>query len=210
MPASNEKRKAEIIDGLAEQLGSRLVGAEAERAQRFMRAYFRDVAPEDLVERDPLDLYGASLAQLRSAELRQPGEVKLRVYNPKLEQHGWQSTHTVVEIVNDDMPFLVDSVSMEINRHGLALHLLVHPIVSVVRDAGGELKGLAAADAKGAMRESFIHVEVDRMSDASAMEELAADMSRVLDDVRDAVGDWAAMRAQVGVVLGEKANRRLA
>ena len=66
--------------------------------------------PDDLAERDPLDLYGAALAQLRSAELRQPGEVKLRVYNPKLEQNGWQSTHTVVEIVNDDMPFLVDSV----------------------------------------------------------------------------------------------------
>ena len=62
MPASNEKRKVEIIDGLAEQLGSRLAGAEAERAQRFVRAYFRDVAPEDLVERDPLDLYGAALA----------------------------------------------------------------------------------------------------------------------------------------------------
>ena len=92
MVVGGEKRKAEIVDGLAAKLGSRLRGTEAELAQRFVRAYFRDVAPEDLAERDPLDLYGAALTQLRSAELRQPGEIKLRVYNPKVEQNGWQST----------------------------------------------------------------------------------------------------------------------
>ena len=52
----------------------------------------------------------------------------MRVFNPTIEEHGWQSTHTIVEIVNDDMPFLVDSVTMEVNRHGLTLHLIVHPI----------------------------------------------------------------------------------
>ena len=117
MAARAEQRKDEIIDGLAAQLATRLGGNEAEIAERFVRAYFRNVAPEDLTERDPLDLYGAALAQLRFSEERPAGEVKLRVYNPKLEQHGWQSTHTVVEIVNDDMPFLVDSVSIELNRH---------------------------------------------------------------------------------------------
>ena len=116
--ARASKRKAEIIDGLAAQMGSRLRRRPRPNSrQRFVRAYFRNVAPEDLAERDPLDLYGAALAQLRSAEERPAGEVKLRVYNPKLEQHGWQSTHTVVEIVNDDMPFLVDSVGIELNRH---------------------------------------------------------------------------------------------
>ena len=87
MAMGGEKRKAEIIDGLASQMGSRLRGTEAELGQRFVRAYYRDVASDDLAERDPLDLYGAALAQLRSAELRQPGEIKLRVYNPKLEQN---------------------------------------------------------------------------------------------------------------------------
>ena len=102
--------KAEIVDALAVQLADRLRGDEAELAQRFVRAYFRNVAPEDLAERDPLDLYGAALAQLRFGQEREPGAAKVRVYNPKVEQHGWQSTHTVVEIVNDDMPFLVDSL----------------------------------------------------------------------------------------------------
>ena len=59
------------------------------------------------------------------------GAPKLRVYNPRLDEHGWQSTHTVIEIVNDDMPFLVDSVTMEVNRQGLTLHLIVHPVLTV-------------------------------------------------------------------------------
>ena len=60
---------------------------------------------------------------------------RVRAFNPTLEEHGWQSTHTIVEIVNDDMPFLVDSVAMEANRHGLTLHLIIHPILPVERDA---------------------------------------------------------------------------
>ena len=94
----------------------------------------------------------------------------VRVFNPTIEEHGWQSTHTVIEIVNDDMPFLVDSVTMEVNRHGLTLHLIIHPIMRRRRaTADGTLTGLAADGAKAATRESFIHVEVDRVSDAAAL-----------------------------------------
>ena len=63
----------------------------------------------------------------------------MRVFNPTIDEHGWQSTHTIVEIVNDDMPFLVDSVTMEVNRHGLTLHLIIHPIVTVQRGTDGTL-----------------------------------------------------------------------
>ena len=204
MAGGGEKRKTEIIDGLAAQMGSRLRGDEADLAQRFVRAYFRDVAPDDLDERDPLDLYGAALAQLRAAELRQPGEVKLRVYNPKLEQHGWQSTHTVVEIVNDDMPFLVDSVSVELTRHRLGIHLVIHPVLAVRRDHSGHLLDLGAvAEAGDELRESFIHVEVDRQSDPAKLAQLEDDLRRVLADVRRAVTDWRAMRAKIGEVIAE-------
>ena len=68
-----------------------------------------------------------------------PGTPKVRVYNPRFEEHGWQSTHTAVEIVTDDMPFLIDSVSMELNRRGCGVHLIIHPVLSVRRDADGQL-----------------------------------------------------------------------
>ncbi|HXX84400.1 MAG TPA: NAD-glutamate dehydrogenase [Casimicrobiaceae bacterium] len=173
----------------------------------FVVRYYGQVDPEDLADRRPTDLYGAALSHWNFARKRDAGIARVRVLNPTLEDHGWQSTHTVVEIVNDDMPFLVDSVTMEVNRRGLTLHLIVHPILAVKRSASGVLSGLAPQDAKDARRESFIHVEIDRISEALRMDELAADITRVLGDVRAAVEDWQKMRAQVAAILAEVDKR---
>src|ERR1700681_1285036 len=132
--------------------------------ERFVQHYFSQLDPEDLTERQSADLYGAALSHWNFARKRDPGSVRLRVFNPSIEEHGWQSTHTIIEIVNDDMPFLVDSVTMEVNRHGLTLHLIIHPIVAVVRRSGSILPGVPD-DAEGGERESMIHVEVDRIVD---------------------------------------------
>ncbi|MFL5336308.1 MAG: NAD-glutamate dehydrogenase domain-containing protein, partial [Geminicoccaceae bacterium] len=204
MTAGGEQLKAEIVDALAVQLADRLRGDEAALAQRFVRAYFHNVAPEDLAERDPLDLYGAALAQLRFSQEREPGVAKVRVYNPKVEQHGWQSTHTVVEIVNDDMPFLVDSLSVELTRHRLGIHLLIHPVLAVRRDPSGRLLDLGTpAEVTDVTLESFIHAEVDRQSDPERLAALEADVRRVLGDVRRAVADWRAMHGKIEDVLTE-------
>ena len=72
-------------------------------------------------------------------ERRHPGHAKIRIYNPDPTTDGWSSPHTIVEIVNDDMPFLVDSVSLAINASGRTVHLVIHPILSVMRDPKGRL-----------------------------------------------------------------------
>jgi glutamate dehydrogenase len=189
-----------------------LVRARVARDQQaavaaFVPQYFRQVDPEDLAARAPEDLYGAALSHWNFAHLRAPGSAKVRVFSPTVEEHGWQSTHSVVEIVNDDMPFLVDSVTMAVNRLGLALHLLIHPVLAVARDAEGRLVGLATADANGAARESFMHVEVDRLGDAAQAERLAAEIARALADVRAAVTDWKPMRDRMAEVIAELARR---
>ena len=104
-----------------------------------MRQYYRWVPPEDLAERDPLDVYGMALAHFNLARRRTPGTSTVRVYNPEYDSHGWRSTHTAVEVVTDDMPFLTDSVTMELSRLGFGVHLLIHPVVQVRRDAEGRL-----------------------------------------------------------------------
>src|SRR6184192_2860894 len=171
--------------------------------ERFVRRYFSQLDPEDLAERQPADLYGAALSHWNFARKRDPGSARLRVLNPSIEEHGWQSTHTIIEIVNDDMPFLVDSVTMEVNRHGLTLHLIMHPIIAVKRSPDGTLTGLARTEARDGRRESFIHVEVDRMVDPAGLEALAADIVRVLDDVRAAVDDWKPMIERLHAVIAE-------
>ena len=153
--------------------------------EAFVRGYYGQVDAEDLAERDLADLYGAALSHLHFARKREPGRAKVRVFNPTIEEHGWQSTHTVIEIVNDDMPFLVDSVTMEVNRHGLTLHLIVHPIFAVAARRGRDARRRRRRRATDAIRESFIHVEVDRVTEAArACSRSRTDVERVLDDVR--------------------------
>ena len=206
--------KTDVVNNRVEHLENvqRLVRSRVAQDQRaaletFVERYFSQVDPEDLAEQQPADLYGAALSHWNFARKREPGVARVRVFNPSIVEHGWQSTHSIIEIVNDDMPFLVDSVTMEINRQGLALHLIVHPIIAVRRAADGTLVDIAAEGDTAALRESFIHVEVDRIVDPARMEALAADIARVLADVRAAVNDWRAMRDRIGVVLDEVEKR---
>ena len=106
----------ELIDSVCERLREHLPGSEAEQAEAFARQYYRWVAPDDLADRSPLDVYGAALAHFDLARRRTPGTPNVRVYNPQFDIDGWQSTHTAVEVVADDMPFLTDSVTAELNR----------------------------------------------------------------------------------------------
>jgi glutamate dehydrogenase len=109
---------AEVIDQVVTHLKDRLPAAQLPVLEAFVRRYYADVDAEDLAERSAEDLYGAALSHWHFARSLRRQQAKLRVYNPRVDEHGWQSTHTVVEIVNDDMPFLVDSVTMEVNRQG--------------------------------------------------------------------------------------------
>ncbi|RZL94650.1 MAG: NAD-glutamate dehydrogenase [Variovorax sp.] len=193
--ATETGRRTERLDAVEQQVRSKVAADAANELSAFVRKYLGEVDPEDLAERQVADLYGAALSHWGFAHKREPGRAKVRVFNPTIAEHGWQSTHTIIEIVNDDMPFLVDSVTMEVNRNGLTLHLIIHPLVAVERDADGTLRGLAReGGSPDARRESFIHVEVDRVPEAARLEALAADVARVLGDVRQAVADWQKMK----------------
>src|SRR6516165_6512625 len=115
-----ENANAEIIEKLVALLRETPPnGKKIAQAETFIRQYYSQVDPEDLAERNISDLYGAALAHLNFLGEFNSGTSKLRVYNPQRQTDGWESTHTVVEIVSADMPFLVDSVTMEINHQAL-------------------------------------------------------------------------------------------
>ena len=127
------------------------------------------------------------------------------MHTPTVEENGWTCSHSVVEVVTDDMPFLVDSVTNELSRQGRGIHVVIHPQVVVRRDVTGKLhRGrwtpVATREAaRGRCRttrvvESWIHVEIDRETDRADLKQITADLLRVLSDVREAVEDWAKMR----------------
>ncbi|MEM8948064.1 MAG: NAD-glutamate dehydrogenase [Pseudomonadota bacterium] len=198
-------QKEDLLSGAIARLHDKLDKHQAKLGEAFLRHYYRSVAPVDLVDRDALDLYGAALAHLRFGERREPGKAKVRVYNPQIEQHGWQSTHTTIEIVTDDMPFLVDSITMAINRLGLIIHLVIHPVLPVTRGDDHTLSDIGAPDSNGsgATAESFMHVEVDRQSDPARLDEIREELERALADVRAAVEDWQPILGKIDEALDD-------
>ncbi|MER6161082.1 NAD-glutamate dehydrogenase [Streptomyces sp. NPDC001868] len=176
----------------------------------FLQRYYLHTAPEDLSGRDPVDVFGAAHSHYRLAENRPQGTANVRVHTPTVEENGWTCSHSVVEVVTDDMPFLVDSVTNELSRQGRGIHVVIHPQVVVRRDVTGKLVELiiepaavaaaAAAVAAGetlphdAHIESWIHVEIDRETDRADLKQINNDLLRVLSDVREAVEDWEKMR----------------
>src|SRR6202020_2324124 len=123
---------------------------------------------------------------------------KVEVYNPVVDRDGWHSPYTVVQIISDDMPFIVDSVTMELSRQGYGIELIVHPVMRVVRDGDGELQeGLEPGGVSfGFLAESVIQVEVVREPAPERLGVLHAGVELVLEEVRAAVEDWAVMRAR--------------
>ena len=124
------------------------------------------------------------LAELAAS--RKPGELALAI-----ESTGGEAGNRRMRIgiVNDDMPFLVDSVANAIASKQLTIYRLLHPVVCVTRDDGGDLRAVEGLCQDKKRRESIMYIELDR-ADARGRQELAADLRRVLGDVRLAVRDW--------------------
>jgi glutamate dehydrogenase len=198
-----EEENGEIIERMVAQLGNREAKGKIE-AESFIREYYRQVDPEDLAERSISNHSGAALAHLDFMREFQSGSPKLRVYNPESQIDGWESTHTVIEIVNDNMPFLVDSVTMEVNRQGLTQHLIIHPVMKTNRDVKGGLSEILPreSDKSGAL-ESVMHVEVDRQTDPKKLAELEVGILRILGDVRKAVEDYPKMKDRMNHIVGD-------
>ncbi|MDD2816603.1 MAG: NAD-glutamate dehydrogenase [Thiotrichaceae bacterium] len=220
MDFSIESKAQDLLQEIASLLAERFPETEAQSLQRFTQQFYHDVAAEDLLERNSLDLYGAALAAWHFIHECVPNEHKVRVYNPQFEQHGWQSAHTIINTLMQDMPFLVDSIRVALNQQGLTVHLVIHPVFVVSRNPQGELLAVIACEGEELediclpesdsntlyQRESLMHIEVDRHTDPQLLSEIAHSLSSVLNDVHLAITDWQAMRQQLTQILQELAT----
>ena len=184
--------------GLDAICAAALGSAGSEEVAQFARRLFERVADKDLAAAPSEERAAAAAALLAFARRRLPGVAKVRVFNPTAADHGFESRHTVVQVVNDDMPFLVDSIANELNRREIAVHLLAHPVLAVRRDLDGDLIEVANEAGERARPESMMYLEIDRQgtqgADRAQLDDLAAALSRVLGEVRLAVEDWRALR----------------
>jgi glutamate dehydrogenase len=198
-PSQSERLKAIAACGARQEVHPAL----RVDTTRFLEQYYRQVPDEDLAG-DPAELAAAALDHLAWARTRRPGAAKIRAFNPVPDENGWSSRHTVVQLVNDDMPFLVDSVTNVLNRLGHGILLTVHPLLPVRRDGRGVLKELySSKPPPGARTESFIHVEIARRTEPQVLREIEVELEKALLDVRWAVEDWPAMHRRLQEAAAE-------
>jgi len=197
--------KTELMQQLKSTIRQRLPKERAAPLGSFVDHFFAHAADQDLGSWRLDDLYGATLAVWHFLQQRTAREeVKVRVFNPDFERHGWQSTHTVIEVVQPDMPFIVDSLRMELNRRNLTIHAIINTVFSVRRDKKkGDLQELQPRDVacKGGEPESLVVIEVDRHTDPEQLEELRQGLRDVLAEVKAAVSDFDAMLAKADDLL---------
>lgn len=170
--------------------------SHADNVPNFITQFFARAPAEGLSGVEPETL--AAMARNVASFMRQRSgnEMLLRIYNPEPEKHGWSSQHTIIEMINNDMPFLVDSASMVLAEMGIGVHLIVHPVVWLRRDERGEARELLAKGDDSGSAESVIHIQIDRQATPQVFAKLQKKLNRSLSDVGKAVADWRQMRRQ--------------
>jgi glutamate dehydrogenase len=202
----SETLKQQLMDQVIRFIGGRIERARAAQVEAFVRQFYANVPFADIAQDPPEDLFCAALSLWQFAHKRQPGAAKVRVFNPHQDEHGWRSSHTVVEIVNDDMPFLVDSVTAELARQDLDVHLVVHPIMRIARDKSGQITDIGKPDAPA---ESVMQIHATQVGQPEKLEQVQRGIESVLNDVRTSVGDFSEMRARLRETIEEVDRKKL-
>nr|WP_240956285.1 NAD-glutamate dehydrogenase [Wenzhouxiangella sp. XN79A] len=173
----------------------------------FAGAFFRNLPATDPEELTPEALARIAAGFQAFSRERRPGELKFRIFNPGENEQGWTSSHTVVELVNDDMPFLVDSVVIALTALDLSVHLIIHPVIRLKRDPGGHVLEVVTDGDEG-RPESLMHLQIDRQTSPDMLARIERRIRSTLADVRRSVEDWRAMTAKATEIADELAESR--
>lgn len=197
--ASKADFQHQLQTALAQHLGDKALP----QVTLFAEQFFSLISLDELTQRRLSDLVGCTLSAWRLLERFDRDQPEVRVYNPDYEKHGWQSTHTAVEVLHPDLPFLVDSVRMELNRRGYSIHTLQTNVLSVRRSAKGELKEILPKGSQGkdVSQESLMYLEIDRCAHAGELRALEKAILEVLGEVRVTVADFEPMKAKARELL---------
>jgi glutamate dehydrogenase len=190
------------LEPILDALRAMVPAPRFKEASLFVEAFYGRMSAEEYRLRSPQAWAALARGFLDFVRERRPGKVAIRTFNPTVEEHGWESPHTVIQIANDDMPFLVDTVGMVLAQHDIAIHVLGHPVLKIRRDPGGNVLALGEGES-----ESLMSLEIDRQTEPSDLQRIEDEIVAVLNDVRACVQDWQAMQLKLRAIAEELPGR---
>lgn len=188
-----------LLEKVFSLIKEKVDASETAQLQEFARLLFKNMSFNDLNGRSDSDLYGAALSLWRQLQEKRQAEPLIRVFNPDIAKHGWQSSRTIIQIIVDDMPFLVDSMRMAINRLHITSHLILHTPMHFMRDDDNAVTSFVRPDSREQAHcsETVFFIEVDRQSRASDIKKLTEELHSVVSEVSLSVSDWQPMREKL-------------
>ncbi len=197
-----------LLENVVNLIHAKVPHAQAKQVEQLATCLYAHMSKDDLNARNDSDLYGAVLSLWNSANVTPKGESHIRVFNPSQSKHGWQSTHSIIEVIHPDMPFLVDSVGMALNRIGITAHVILHTPLSIKRTKGmiSQVHYGDEANTKFEKVAVFL-IEIDRQSSDKDIKQLEKEIESVLGDVAASVRDWDIMSAKLTEIIKELDTR---
>ncbi|MFU2508994.1 NAD-glutamate dehydrogenase [Pseudoalteromonas sp. ASV78] len=205
----NEGQASVILDNVCKLIQKKVHADNVLLVEKFAKSLYSNMSKEDLAHRNDSDLYGAALSLWNSLEKNTSDDAVIRVFNPEVAKDGWQSSHTIVEIIAKDMPFLVDSVRMAMTRENIASHLLLHSPLKIQRDKNAKISAVSnlKAEQESSSTKTVFFIEIDRQTDSSVIDSFKKELESVLNDVSTAVEDWQPIRKKLIAVSKELPKR---
>ncbi|GAA4896152.1 NAD-glutamate dehydrogenase [Ferrimonas pelagia] len=194
-----------LLDNVVELIRRKNPETEAHLLNTFARILFGTLSKDELNQRKDSELYGATLSLWKSLNDSPQDGCFNQIYNPGQSTHGWSSSHTIIEMVQPDMPFLVDSVAMALNRFGISAHLMIHTPIAISRDEQGkviEVRSVMEAP-ETFERISVFLIEVENQASEAARRALSDELNSMLEDVVASTEGWRPMQAQLAKVIEE-------
>ncbi len=191
------------IDEIKNYFKERLTAKEGKPAEQLAEAYLNKIQPKNLVKAPTAEVCGEMMSMWRFIKHRDPGKTSVRVYNPSPEEHQWYSTHSIIEIICDDQPFLIASILMELDKQDIEVYDENHIVYTYQRDQQGIL--LALEEIKTVEHENIeflMHIEIERQPGEKELSNIESSIWRVLNDVGIVCKDWKSMSDKLLEVVG--------
>ncbi|NDH66559.1 MAG: NAD-glutamate dehydrogenase [Gammaproteobacteria bacterium] len=202
-----EEEKNLIINEVVVRTQQKLPKMKAALCSEFVRQFYLTMSLEDLKESSIDDLFGLAVNFWDLMEVRNSHAIKVKIYNPNREQHGWESSHTVIELICQDMSFLVDSLRIVLKRMGISLYLTVHMGgIRLLRDANDCVTAVlprTEEQVPNLLIEAPILMKIERQTDPKIIAKLEEQFQQVLTENRAVIDDWTAMRERVCAIADE-------
>jgi glutamate dehydrogenase len=201
-----------ILKNVAQIIKKKVPTESADLVAQFATLLYNNISSFDLSDRNDSDMYGATLSLWSSLNEHTDNEPVIHVFNPSVSKNGWKSSHTIIEVIIKDMPFLVDSIRIALNRLGLSPHLMLNSPLNLVRDKDQNITKIAPSidkKIKATSVETVFFIEIDRQSNQQALNNIKDELLSVVEDITHTVNDWQPMLKTLKSVIANVTKSKL-